>query len=390
MGIAHRDAAAVGRAVPPRVDLHRARAPAARELPRPHGRRAAARRTAAPARVRRPARHAPARRRRAAISSCVVERVDRLYDTEQAFVGLFGDEPHAFWLDSSRVGDERSRFSFMGAAGGPLGAVRHATTSERARSSCSRDGSTEVHGGSDLRLPRRELRAGAAPRPATCRSTSTAASSATSATSSRPTATGDARAPARRSRTRRSCFADRLIAFDHLERATYVLVCVDADRDEAEARALGRASSAAARRAAAAGPARSARRRPRRARRAPPQPRVRELPRRHPALPRVPRGGRELRGLPDEPDLGRRRARSARLLPDPAPHQPGAVLGLPALRRRRRAQLLARAVPEESTATAGSRPSRSRARPAAAATRRRTAALARGRCARARRTAPRT
>jgi para-aminobenzoate synthetase len=54
--------------------------------------------------------------------SLEVKRLDRLYDPEQAFVHLFGDEPHAFWLDSSKV-DERARFSFMGAAGGPLGSV---------------------------------------------------------------------------------------------------------------------------------------------------------------------------------------------------------------------------------------------------------------------------
>jgi para-aminobenzoate synthetase len=51
-----------------------------------------------------------------------VKRLDRLYDTECAFVNLYGDAEAAFWLDSSKI-DERVRFSFMGAAGGPLGAV---------------------------------------------------------------------------------------------------------------------------------------------------------------------------------------------------------------------------------------------------------------------------
>src|SRR5207249_3628097 len=32
-----------------------------------------------------------------------VKRLDRLYDTERAFVHLYGDSDHAFWLDSSRV-----------------------------------------------------------------------------------------------------------------------------------------------------------------------------------------------------------------------------------------------------------------------------------------------
>ena len=51
-----------------------------------------------------------------------VKRLDTLYDTERAFVNLYGDSETAFWLDSSKI-DERARFSFMGAAGGPLGAV---------------------------------------------------------------------------------------------------------------------------------------------------------------------------------------------------------------------------------------------------------------------------
>jgi len=51
-----------------------------------------------------------------------VRRLDTLPDAERAFVHLYADSDHAFWLDSSKV-DERSRFSFMGAAGGPLSAV---------------------------------------------------------------------------------------------------------------------------------------------------------------------------------------------------------------------------------------------------------------------------
>ena len=50
-----------------------------------------------------------------------VERLDTLHDTEHAFVALYGESESAFWLDSSRI-DERARFSFMGDAGGPLGA----------------------------------------------------------------------------------------------------------------------------------------------------------------------------------------------------------------------------------------------------------------------------
>jgi para-aminobenzoate synthetase len=50
------------------------------------------------------------------------ERIDRLYDPEEVFVDFYGDHGYAFWLDSSKV-DERSRFSFMGASGGPLSSV---------------------------------------------------------------------------------------------------------------------------------------------------------------------------------------------------------------------------------------------------------------------------
>jgi para-aminobenzoate synthetase len=51
-----------------------------------------------------------------------VRRLGRETDAEQAFVDLYGKSRDAFWLDSSRPG-EQARFSFMGDAGGPLGAT---------------------------------------------------------------------------------------------------------------------------------------------------------------------------------------------------------------------------------------------------------------------------
>ncbi|HTZ87343.1 MAG TPA: aminodeoxychorismate synthase component I [Solirubrobacteraceae bacterium] len=51
-----------------------------------------------------------------------VKRLDTLYDGERAFVNLYGNCETAFWLDSSKI-DERARFSFMGATGGPLSAA---------------------------------------------------------------------------------------------------------------------------------------------------------------------------------------------------------------------------------------------------------------------------
>ena len=48
-----------------------------------------------------------------------VKRLDTAYDTERAFHHLYGKRDHAFWLDSSML-DGRARFSFMGDASGPL------------------------------------------------------------------------------------------------------------------------------------------------------------------------------------------------------------------------------------------------------------------------------
>jgi para-aminobenzoate synthetase len=48
--------------------------------------------------------------------------IDAATDAESAFATLFGEREHAFWLDSSLVDPALSRFSFMGAAVGRLGA----------------------------------------------------------------------------------------------------------------------------------------------------------------------------------------------------------------------------------------------------------------------------
>jgi para-aminobenzoate synthetase len=52
----------------------------------------------------------------------LVRRLDLLADAERAFVHIYGKSRNAFWLDSSAVG-ERGRFSFIGDSGGPLGAT---------------------------------------------------------------------------------------------------------------------------------------------------------------------------------------------------------------------------------------------------------------------------
>lgn len=52
----------------------------------------------------------------------VIRRLERLAEPELAFVSLYGESENAFWLDSSRAEDD-ARFSFMGDSSGPLGAV---------------------------------------------------------------------------------------------------------------------------------------------------------------------------------------------------------------------------------------------------------------------------
>jgi len=50
----------------------------------------------------------------------VVRQLDFLADPERTFFSLYSASEHAFWLDSSQEGEE-ARFSFMGDDGGPLG-----------------------------------------------------------------------------------------------------------------------------------------------------------------------------------------------------------------------------------------------------------------------------
>ena len=50
-------------------------------------------------------------------------RIDQLVDPETAFVRLYGGRRFAFWLDSSLVSDGLSRFSYIGASGGPLSRI---------------------------------------------------------------------------------------------------------------------------------------------------------------------------------------------------------------------------------------------------------------------------
>jgi para-aminobenzoate synthetase len=76
----------------------------------------------------------------------VVRSVGRPPDAEAAFVQLYGEEPNAFWLDSSCEGAPLGRFSYMGAGGGPLSAlVSHDVAAGQL--TVDRAGRRETHGG---------------------------------------------------------------------------------------------------------------------------------------------------------------------------------------------------------------------------------------------------
>ena len=158
-----------------------------------------------------------------------VKRLDTLYDTERAFVNLYGASETAFWLDSSKV-DERARFSFMGAADGPLSSsitydvssgelrVQRADGEERSPESIfdylSREMRRLRYISHDLPFDFNcgfvgyfgyELKAD-------CEGNDAHHSTMPDAA---------------------FVFADRLIAFDHVEQATYVLCVTDPDGVEA-------------------------------------------------------------------------------------------------------------------------------------------------------------
>jgi para-aminobenzoate synthetase len=160
-----------------------------------------------------------------------VKRLDTLVDAERAFVHLYGEAENAFWLDSSKV-DTRARFSFMGAPGGPLstvvtydveeGVVRVdrdgvvETSEESIFDYLSREGRRLRYLSDDLPFDFNcgfvgylgyELKAD-------CEGEAAHASSMPDAA---------------------FVFADRLIAFDHVERTTYVLCVSEPDGvEEAE------------------------------------------------------------------------------------------------------------------------------------------------------------
>jgi para-aminobenzoate synthetase len=149
-----------------------------------------------------------------------VERLDTLHDAERAFVEIYGACETAFWLDSSKV-DERARFSFIGATGGPLSAAIHYDVSSGELRIERAGGEVELLRESIFDYLSREMRrlrrlSSELPFDFDCGfvgyfgyELKADCGGNDAHSSSMPDAS--------------FVFADRLIAFDHLERCTYVL-----------------------------------------------------------------------------------------------------------------------------------------------------------------------
>jgi para-aminobenzoate synthetase len=168
-----------------------------------------------------------------------VRRLDALYDPERAFVDLYSNRETAFWLDSSKA-DEGARFSFIGAPDGPLGAVvTYDVASTRLR--IERAGGVELLEESIFDYLSREMRrmrhvsdglpfdfnCGFAgyfgyELKADCGGTDTHRSTMPDAA---------------------FVFAGRLIAFDHVERCTYVLCASEPGGDQEAERWIAETSA---------------------------------------------------------------------------------------------------------------------------------------------------
>jgi para-aminobenzoate synthetase len=157
-----------------------------------------------------------------------VRTLDALPDPERAFVALYGDASDAFWLDSARAGDERSRFSFMGAPGGPLASLV-TYDAEARRLTIDRAGATEIrHGTSIFEHLRAESARLVAP-PNELPFDFDGGFVGWFGYELKSDCDGDA-AHASSLPDAALLFADRLIAFDHLEHRTYaVAVCAEED-----------------------------------------------------------------------------------------------------------------------------------------------------------------
>lgn len=167
-----------------------------------------------------------------------VRRLEGPLDAERAFVHLYGDSPNAFWLDSSRPG-ERGRFSFAGDSSGPLGAVvTHDVEAGEVR--VERDGGVETFRESIFDYLGREARrlrvpAAGLPFDFEC------GFAGYFGYELKAECDGDA---AHRSSLPDAAFvfADRLVAFDHLEGCAYLLCATEPGGAEAGEEWLEQAS----------------------------------------------------------------------------------------------------------------------------------------------------
>jgi len=158
----------------------------------------------------------------------LVQRLDAPHDPERAFVHLYGESENAFWLDSAAAGP-RARFSFIGDGGGSLGAlVTYDVGAARVR--VERDGAVEIfeesifdYLGRELRRPR--FRPPELPFGLDCGFVGYFGyelKADCDGDAAHVAATPDAA----------FVFADRLIAFDHEERHTYLLCLADSAEGE--------------------------------------------------------------------------------------------------------------------------------------------------------------
>jgi para-aminobenzoate synthetase len=159
------------------------------------------------------------------------KRLDNLFDAERAFARLYGESGSAFWLDSSMV-DERARFSFMGDASGPLAAtISYDAAGGEVR--VDRGGEVELHRESIFDYLSGEMRrlrhvSDELPFDFNCGfagyfgyELKADCGGSSAHRSPRPDAA--------------FVFADRMIAFDHVEECTYVVCLADpAGAEEAE------------------------------------------------------------------------------------------------------------------------------------------------------------
>ncbi len=159
-------------------------------------------------------------------------KLDEYYDAEQVFYYLYRDEPFAFWLDSSRVEKGLARFSFMGASAGPLGqVVRYEMRAKKllvTKGGTTQELEESVFDYLDRELERMAVSSPELPFDFNCGfvgylgyEMKAECGASVKHSSSLPDAS--------------FIFADQLIVFDHLERATYLVqLCDDLQADVAE------------------------------------------------------------------------------------------------------------------------------------------------------------